>query len=104
LWLVGNIKIDYKSIIVTNLGLQESDLGYIDLYLIHSPYGGRDAWKGLWRAMVEAKHEGKSYSMGVSNCGVHHLEEIEAYIAELEAEFGKGNGGEIRVGQWELHP
>ena len=34
--------------------------------------------------------------MGVSNCGVHDL--------ELEVEFRKGNGGEIRVGQWELHP
>jgi diketogulonate reductase-like aldo/keto reductase len=79
-------------------------LGYIDLYLIDSPYGGRDARKGSWRAMVEAKNEGKTHSMGVSNCGVHDLEETEAYIAELEVEFRKGNGGEIRVGQWELHP
>jgi diketogulonate reductase-like aldo/keto reductase len=54
--------------------------------------------------MVEAQREGKIRSMGVSNYGLHHLQETEAYIAELEAEFGKGNGGEISVGQWELHP
>jgi diketogulonate reductase-like aldo/keto reductase len=35
---------------------------------------------------------------------VHHLDELEAYIAKLEEENGKGNGGEISVGQWEVHP
>ena len=87
-----------------DMGLQESGLGYIDLYLIHSPYGGPEARKGAWRAMVEAKREGKIRSLGLSNYGLHHLEETEAYIAELEAELGQGNGGEISVGQWELHP
>ena len=85
-------------------GVRDSGLGYLDLYLIHSPYGGPEARKGAWRAMVEAKREGKIRSLGVSNYGVQHLEETEAYIAELEAEFGKWNGGEISVGQWELHP
>ena len=42
--------------------------------------------------------------MGVSNYGVHHLDELEAYIKELEGQNGKGKGGEISVGQWELHP
>lgn len=85
-------------------GLRESGLRYFDLYLIHSPYGGPDVRKGAWRALVEAKKEGKVRSIGVSNYGIHHLDETEAYIAELETEFGKGNGGEISVGQWELHP
>ena len=40
----------------------------------------------------------------MSNYGVHHLDELESYIAELESELGKGKGGEISVGQWELHP
>ncbi|KAJ2976946.1 hypothetical protein NQ176_g4644 [Zarea fungicola] len=85
-------------------GLGESGLGYFDLYLIHAPYGGPEKRKGSWRAMVEAKRDGKIKSLGVSNYGTHHLEETLAYIAELESEFGKGNGGEISVGQWELHP
>ena len=35
---------------------------------------------------------------------MHHLNELEAYIKELEESYGKGKGGEISVGQWELHP
>ncbi|KAH8806025.1 NADP-dependent oxidoreductase domain-containing protein [Xylogone sp. PMI_703] len=85
-------------------GLKESGLGYFDLYLIHSPYGGPEIRKGAWRAMVEAQRDGKIRSLGVSNYGVHHLEETMEYTKELEAEFGEGNGGQISVGQWELHP
>ena len=78
-------------------------------YLIHAPYGGRTARCGTWRALVEAQRSGKIRSIGVSNYGVHHLDELEAYIRELEApENGgsgeKGSGGQISVGQWELHP
>jgi diketogulonate reductase-like aldo/keto reductase len=73
-------------------------------YLIHAPYGGVEARKGSWRALVEAQQAGKIRSIGVSNYGVHHLDELEAYIKELEEKNGKGKGGEISVGQWELHP
>ena len=40
----------------------------------------------------------------MSNYGVHHLDELENYIADLELHGGKGAGGEISVGQWEVHP
>jgi diketogulonate reductase-like aldo/keto reductase len=55
------------------------------------------------KALVEAQQEGKVRSLGVSNYGVHHLDELEEQIKELEAE-GKGKGGVISVGQWEIHP
>lgn len=73
-------------------------------YLIHAPYGGKDARNGSWKALVEAQQAGKIRSLGVSNYGVHHLDELESYIKELESENGGGRGGEISVGQWELHP
>ncbi|KAL9628255.1 MAG: hypothetical protein Q9164_007345, partial [Protoblastenia rupestris] len=82
----------------------QTGLEYIDLYLIHAPYGGKVAREGTWRALVEAQKAGRVRSLGASNYGVHHLEELEAYIKELEARDGKGKGGEISVGQWELHP
>lgn len=44
--------------------LRKLDLGYIDLYLIHQPYGDV---AGAWKAMEEAKAEGKIRSIGVSN-------------------------------------
>ena len=84
--------------------LRETGLDYVDLYLIHSPYGGPEKRKGSWKALVEAKEAGKVRSIGVSNYGVVHLEELSEYIKELEKENGQGKGGEISVGQWEIHP
>lgn len=50
------------------LGIQASldklGMDYIDLYLIHQPYGDVP---GAWKAMEEAKAEGKLRSIGVSN-------------------------------------
>ncbi|KUJ22980.1 aldo-keto reductase-like protein [Mollisia scopiformis] len=85
--------------------LKETGLDYIDLMLIHAPYGGRNARKGAWKGLVEAVEEGKIRSIGISNYGVQHLDEMEEYIQELEKERGgKGKGGVISVGQYELHP
>ncbi len=85
--------------------LAQSGLDYIDLMLLHSPYGGSASRKGSWKALVEAVEAGKVRSIGVSNYGVHHLDELEKHIAELEEERGgKGKGGVISVNQCEVHP
>ncbi|KAH8424339.1 aldo/keto reductase family protein [Aspergillus melleus] len=77
--------------------LKEAEQEYFDLILIHAPYGGKEARLGSWRALVEAQEAGKTKSIGVSNYGIHHLEELEQYIKE-------GGGSAIDVGQYELHP
>ncbi|KAJ5818131.1 Aldo/keto reductase subgroup [Penicillium riverlandense] len=81
--------------------LREAEQEYFDLYvhaiLIHAPYGGKEARLGSWRALAEAQKAGKTKSIGVSNYGIHHLEELESYIQS-------GGGGQIDVGQYELHP
>ncbi|KAL8768081.1 MAG: hypothetical protein Q9209_005624 [Squamulea sp. 1 TL-2023] len=87
-----------------NSSFSQTGLDYVDLYLIHAPYGGKSARNGTWRALIEAQQAGRIRSIGVSNYGVHHLNELESYIKELESQNGKGKGGEISVGQWELHP
>jgi len=50
--------------------------GYIDLYLIHSPLTGKTKRLEAWKAIEEAIAEGKIRSGGVSNYGVHHLQEL----------------------------
>lgn len=66
--------------------------------LIHAPYGGKEGRLGAWRALVEAQKEtGKIRSIGVSNYGIPHLNELEEYIKN-------GGGGKISVGQYEIHP
>lgn len=62
LWLQDYAYEDAKKAI--NLSLKKLGLDYIDLYLIHQPYGKVDE---AWRAMVEAKEAGKIRSIGVSN-------------------------------------
>jgi diketogulonate reductase-like aldo/keto reductase len=59
--------------------LKKTGLKYIDLYLLHAPYGGKVGRLGAWKALVEAVEEGKVRSIGVSNYGVHHLEELEEW-------------------------
>lgn len=44
--------------------LRKLGLDYMDLYLIHQPYGDVP---GAWKAMEEAKTQGKIRSIGVSN-------------------------------------
>lgn len=53
-------------------------LGYIDLFLLHSPYGGKTKRLDSWRAVEDAIEDGEIRTGGVSNFGVKHLEELMA--------------------------
>lgn len=54
---------------LTKLGLD-----YMDLYLLHQPYGDT---AGAWRALEEAQKEGKIRSIGVSNFAPDQLMNLE---------------------------
>ncbi|KKK18911.1 hypothetical protein P175DRAFT_0477838 [Aspergillus ochraceoroseus IBT 24754] len=77
--------------------LKQAQTDYFDLILLHAPFGGKEGRLGSWRALVEAQKAGKTRSIGVSNFGIHHLQELEEYIKS-------GGGGQIDVGQYEIHP
>ena len=53
--------------------------GYVDLFLIHSASSGAAGRKELWLALEKLLHEGKAKSIGVSNFGMGHIEEMKQY-------------------------
>lgn len=62
----------------------DSDAGdeYVDLFLVHTPYGGPNAKKErreMWLALERAFEEGRARAIGVSNYKVEHLEEMREY-------------------------
>ncbi|MCG7338945.1 aldo/keto reductase [Staphylococcus sp. ACRSN] len=56
--------------------LQRLDLDYIDLYLIHQPYGDVH---GSWKAMEELYKDGKIKAIGVSNFSEDRLMDLIAF-------------------------
>lgn len=53
--------------------VKECGLGYIDLFLLHSPYGGKQKRLESWRAVEDAVKDGEVKIGGVSNFGVKHV-------------------------------
>ena len=70
--------------------LQRLQLDYLDLYLIHQPYG--DVY-GAWRAMEELYREGKTRAIGVSNFHPDRLMDLMVHHEVVPA-----------VNQIETHP
>ncbi|KAL8765123.1 MAG: hypothetical protein Q9209_007706 [Squamulea sp. 1 TL-2023] len=58
--------------------VQQCGLGYIDLFLLHSPYGGQTARLASWKAVEDAIADGEVKTGGVSNYGMKHLQELLA--------------------------
>lgn len=50
-----------------------SGLGWVDLMLLHSPYGGKEARLASWKALEDAVEAGEVKMAGVSNFGVRHV-------------------------------
>lgn len=59
-----------------NKSLRRLQLNYLDLYLIHQPFGDVH---GSWRAMEEACRAGKLRAIGVSNFHPDRLMDIKAF-------------------------
>jgi len=76
-----------------NSSLAQMKFDYIDLFLIHDPLSGKARRLETYKALAEAKQAGKIKTIGVSNYGVRHLEELKAAGYEKPS-----------VNQIELHP
>lgn len=92
--------------------------GYVDLFLIHSSSSGAAGRKELWQALERLLEEGKTRSIGVSNYGVKHIEEMKAYakvwpphVNQLEVSFPMARYSRLVIrtvqltnGSVQLHP
>ncbi|EAW12795.1 aldo/keto reductase family protein [Aspergillus clavatus NRRL 1] len=89
----GSPEATYKKLLesVEKIG---GENGYVDLFLIHSSSSGSAGRKELWQALEKLLEEGKTKSIGVSNFGVKHIEEMKAYAKVWPP----------HVNQIELHP
>ncbi|AYZ36928.1 aldo/keto reductase [Chryseobacterium indologenes] len=70
--------------------LDRLQMDYLDMYLIHWPYGD---FLGTWKALEELYQEGKIKAIGVCNFTVEKLEELKANSTILPV-----------INQIELHP
>ncbi|KAJ6440214.1 LOW QUALITY PROTEIN: alcohol dehydrogenase [Purpureocillium lavendulum] len=72
----------------------DPDSGYVDLFLIHSPNSGAEKRKIMWHALERLYELGKTKSIGVSNFGIKHIEELKEFATLWPP----------HVNQIELHP
>lgn len=70
--------------------LENLDIEYLDLYLIHWPRKKRNE---TWEALEKLYSEGKVKAIGVANFSIHHLKELLENYEVVPA-----------VNQFELHP
>lgn len=61
--------------------VQISGLGYVDLFLLHSPLGGRQARIASWKALEDAIDEGEVRMGGLSNFGSRHVSETTLWYS-----------------------
>lgn len=73
--------------------LSRLGLKYVDLYLIHWPCPANGRFIDSWKALIQARDQGKAKSIGVSNFRVEDIEHIVAETGVMPA-----------VNQIELHP
>lgn len=80
------------TIAALNSSLARLQLDYVDLYLIHAPFGDTQRLE-QWQALIELQRQGKVLAIGVSNFREAHIEEIRDAGLPLPD-----------VNQIELHP
>ena len=75
LWSEGHESGKGETLKAVKASLKKLGMKYIDLYLIHSPFGENNLW--TYKELLKCKEKGMIRSVGVSNYGVHHLKALE---------------------------
>ena len=78
--------------------LDNLGIGKIDLYLVHAPPEDFEARAPVWKAMEDCLERGWVRSIGVSNYGSHHLQEMKSYARIMPAV------NQIEINPWLQRP
>ena len=102
LWPGGLVKLDRvknKEGTVKSLekSLRNLDQEYVDLYLIHSPHA-KDKRIEQWETLLSLQEAGKAKSVGVSNWGINHLEEL------VQKSLPLPSANQIEIHPWSQKP
>jgi diketogulonate reductase-like aldo/keto reductase len=89
----GSVDKSYQTCI-DSIKRLDPEHGYVDLFLIHSPNCGKAGRLEMWQALEKLYDDGKAKSIGVSNFGIKHIEELKE-VAKIWPPH---------VSQIELHP
>ncbi|KAL6916936.1 hypothetical protein ACHAPO_006723 [Fusarium lateritium] len=89
----GSVDLSYAKC-VESINKLDPESGYVDLFLIHSPNPGAAKRKEMWQALERLYEEGKAKSIGVSNFGIKHIDELKQFAKVWPP----------HVNQIELHP
>ncbi|OTA61498.1 Aldo/keto reductase [Hypoxylon sp. EC38] len=90
----GSADETYQKCVESIRKLDPRNDGYVDLFLIHNPDSGSEGRRLLWQVLERLYDEGRAKSIGVSNFGIRHIEELKA-VAKVWPPH---------VDQIELHP
>lgn len=74
----GSVDLSYAKC-VESIKKLDPESGYVDLFLIHSPNPGATKRKEMWQALEKLYEEGKAKSIGVSNFGIKHIDELKQF-------------------------
>lgn len=90
----GSVQKSYAKCLASVEKLDPGKDGYVDLFLIHAASGGAAKRKEMWLALEQLYEEGRTKSIGVSNFGIAHMEEMKSYakvwpphVLQIEVSF-----------------
>ena len=94
----GSVDKSYQRCVDSVKKIDEKN-GYVDAFLIHSPNSGSAKRKEMWLALERLYEEGKTRSIGVSNYGIKHIEEMKQYAKVWPPHINQVEASKSNIGR-----
>lgn len=91
----GSVDQSFKQCEESVRKLDPGENGYVDLFLIHTSSAGSEKRKEMWQALERLYEQDKAKSIGVSNFGIGHIEELKTFAKVWPPHV---NQIEVRIG------